>query len=67
MNDRLRACYGSLYTALTDTFAKDEQVTVEENDVPQPGIRITLPYTLSSKEEAQQLYAGFCRDKPQFF
>lgn len=67
MNDRLRACYGSLYTALTDTFAKDEQVTVEENDVPQPGIRITLPYTLSSKEEAQQLYAGFFRDNPQFF
>ncbi|MBQ9860219.1 MAG: hypothetical protein IJO76_06050 [Clostridia bacterium] len=60
-----QARYGAIYTVLTDSFAVDEIVTVAGKE--EYGVRIPLPYALSSKEEAKALYNAFFRDNPRFF
>ena len=60
-----RARYGAMYTVLTDSFDTDETVSVGEKE--SYGVRVPLPYALSSKEEAQTLYNAFFRDNPRFF
>lgn len=67
LTSSLQSCYGTMYTALTDNFDRDEWVAIEDGDPGHPGIRIVLPSALNSKEEAQELYNSFFRDNPQFF
>ncbi len=69
LDERLQACYGSLYTALTERFDTDEIITIHsDKEINEHiGIRIPLPQTLASKDEAQRLYDAFFRDNPQFF
>lgn len=70
LEDRLQACYGSVYTALTDRFAEDEPITFkDENGSPMlyNGITVHLPYPLKSKDEAKILYNALCDDNPQLF
>ena len=66
----LQACYGCMYTALTDGFSRDETICVTGENISAQehiGIRIPLARTLHSKEEAQRLYDAFFYDNPQFF
>lgn len=69
LKPQLQECYGSVYTALTDTFDQDEEIQLSNNGVTgnEIGLRIKLPHELMSKEEAQQLYNSFFVDNPQFF
>ena len=60
-----QARYGAMYTVLTDNFAADETVVVSDKE--QIGVRIPLPYPLTTQEEAQELYNAFFRDNPRFF
>lgn len=57
--------YGSLYTALTDGFATDEQVIIGSTTVS--GIRIPLAVPMTDQKQAELLYTAFFRDNPQFF
>ncbi len=60
-----KACYGTIYTVLTDGFVKDHTVTIEDGKTN--GVAVPLPHPLHNREEAGRLYNAFFRDNPQFF
>ncbi len=66
LSEEMQACYGTIYTALTDSFEKDSIVSVSGEE-PTIGIAVSLPYTLEDSEQAQKLYNAFFYDNPQFF
>ncbi len=71
LDDRLRDCYGAVYTAVKDGFARDEKVSIEDStggtSREYTGLQVKLPHALLSREEAQLLYTAFTSDNPQFF
>lgn len=64
--ERLRPAYGSVYTALTDGFARDETVRIAEKSETTIGISIRLPEPIA-REEAETLYTAVLYDHPSFF
>ena len=65
-----RACYGSIYTALTDGMDTDETVSITDSDEEPKtdiGIQIKLPHTVQSTEDMTRLFNAFFRDNPHFF
>lgn len=71
LSPRLQECYAALYHAVTNSFDKDEQVTVRDSKTGKSqtanGVSVALPRSLSSAEEASLLYTAFTWDNPQFF
>ncbi len=70
LDSRLQACYGSLYTALTDRFTQDTRVTLNSNQPNATAVNgtiIALPQTLYTQEEAQQVFNAVVYDNPHFF
>ena len=73
LNEELKQCYGSIYTALMDGASKDETVLIGETSEtetvthPYPGIQVRLPNRVQTKEEIDQLYQAFFLDNPEFF
>lgn len=65
LDSKLQDCYGSLYTALTDGFEEDAEVTI--SDKKSIGIAVILPHDLTDESEYQKLYTAFSYDNPQFF
>lgn len=66
----LEQCYGTLYTALTDGFDKDDTVNLSsgENDkITTIGIAVKLPCNLNNITEIKTLYNAFAYDNPHFF
>ncbi len=66
LSNTMQQCYGTMYTALMEDFNTDNTVNLSDSN-DQIGIAIELPDTLSTKEEASQLYRAFFNDNPQFF
>lgn len=64
--ERLRTDYGTIYTALTDGFARDETVRIAEKSETVIGITIRLPEPIA-REEAETLYTAVLYDHPSFF
>ena len=64
--ERLRTDYGTVYTALTDGFARDETVRIAEKSETVIGITIRLPEPIA-REEAETLYTAVLYDHPSFF
>lgn len=64
--ERLRTAYGSVYTALTDGFSRDETVRIAEKSETVIGISIRLPEPIV-REEAEMLYTAVLYDHPSFF
>lgn len=62
-----KACYGAIYTALTDGFKQDETVTIEDTAEAEYGVSIPLPQPLQDKQQASRVYNAFFRDNPRFF
>ncbi len=70
LDNDLQQCYGTLYTALTDNFDKDNTVSLSaegETKKSSNGITITLPHGLKNAEESKTLYNAFVCDNPHFF
>ena len=71
LDQRLRECYGAVYTAVKDSFDWDDTVSIEDSasgtSREYMGLEIYLPETLMSREEAQMVYTAFTWDNPQFF
>lgn len=65
LEPHLQACYGALYTAVTDTLETDSAALVEGGS--HNGVAIRLPAALRGEEEARQLFDAFLADNPQFF
>lgn len=64
--EQLRTDYGTVYTALTDGFARDETVRIAEKSETVIGITIRLPEPVA-REEAEMLYTAVLYDHPSFF
>lgn len=62
-----KACYGAIYTALTDGFKRDEPVTIEDAVEEPYGVSVSLPQPLKDKKQASRVYNAFFRDNPDFF
>lgn len=71
LDQRLRECYGAVYTAVKDSFDRDETVDIEDSSngtsKAYTGLQVNLPEKLMSREEAQLVYTAFTWDNPQFF
>lgn len=72
LDNRLRNNYGAVYTAVKESFGRDETVSIRdtaEGSVKEysTGLEIPLPEALLSREEAQMIYTAFTWDNPQFF
>ncbi len=70
MSNEMQKCYGTIYTALTDNFDKEEEVTISDGSGKTQackGIRVTLPYALDDNEQSQILYNAVFYDNPHFF
>ena len=65
LDTRLQACYGALYTAVTQTA--DKNVTVQVKGDRRYGVAVRLPSPLYSEEEVRLLFEAFSADNPQFF
>lgn len=65
LNKTLQDCYGTLYTALTDSMFTD--AVIDSEDGTTYGIAVTLPHPLSSREDGQTLYRAVLNDNPHFF
>ena len=62
--------YGCLYTAVTDTMAKDVHITYtdEQNQSVQiPGVRVEMDTIELTHDRIIHLYEAFFDDNPQFF
>ncbi len=70
LNDRLQQCYGTIYTILADHYAKDEWITVvDEQGASREtiGVDITFPVFLDTVDEVESLFNAFSYDNPQIF
>lgn len=70
LSESLKECYGTVYTALTDSFDKDETVTVSQSTDKQKsyiGVSVALPHTLTDMTQIKALYNAVVYDNPQFF
>ncbi len=66
----LQQCYGTLYTALTESFGKDDTVSLSSDEIGEKdalGIAVKFPCDLSDMDEAKTLYTAFAYDNPHFF
>lgn len=66
LNGRLRTCYGTIYTALTDGFDREDIIHTQDSETPTPGITVLLPERID-RQEAQTLYTAVLYDTPAFF
>ena len=70
LSAEMKDCYGSVYTALTDGFGTDDNVTVSDDETEaktQIGISINLPHALDGLDQAKALYKAVANDNPHFF
>lgn len=71
LDDRLKTGYAEVYTAIRDSFGRDEQVTISDSVQGSSreylGLRVDLSEPLHSREEAERLYTAITWDNPQFF
>lgn len=72
LSPRLQECYAAMYEAVVSGFNRDETVTVADSKSgtkPREyiGVKVKLPRSLLSQEEAKTLYIAFTWDNPQFF
>lgn len=72
LDSRLRENYGAVYTAVKDSFGRDETVSIRDSSEGtareySTGLEIQLPEALRSREEAKLIYTAFTWDNPQFF
>ena len=66
----LQQCYGTLYTALTDGYANDNNVTLSSKETDNNstiGIAVRLPSDLTDMNDIKTLYNAFAYDNPHFF
>ena len=71
LSPRLQTAYSTVYTAVRNSFSRDETVIITDSatnvDREYTGIRVQLSQPLNSREDAQALYTAFVWDNPQFF
>lgn len=71
LNNRLRECYEIIYTAVKDSYDRDEKIIIEDSaggtSQEYLGIEVKLATPLMTRDDAQQLYTAFTWDNPQFF
>ncbi len=72
LSARLQECYAAMYEAVVDGFGRDETVLVADSQSgtkPREyiGVKVELPRSLLSQQEAKTLYTAFTWDNPQFF
>ncbi len=65
LDSKLQACYGSIYTALTDGFDEDAEVKI--GDDVALGLSALMPHALTKESDYQRLHTAFFYDNPQFF
>ena len=70
LSDSFKSYYGSLYTAVTDTYATDTtfQFTDEQDDKQtSSGVRVRFPGAQLTEADITLLYEAFSRDNPHMF
>lgn len=70
LDAEMKACYGTIYTALTDAFDADETVTISQEGKSEGtyiGVAVTLPHALSDMTQSKKLYNAVIYDNPHFF
>ena len=71
LSTNLKISYGEVYTAVKESFEKDESVTISDSKRGTHhqyiGLRVTLSKPLKTRDDARLLYTAFLFDNPQFF
>lgn len=70
LSDSFKSYYGSLYTAVTDTYTSDttfEFSDEQDNKQTASGVRVRFPGAQLSEADITLLYEAFSRDNPHMF